>query len=1124
MPATVMSGASLALCLIWSAMGVVATPCNELVSTTDSAIVVVHNVDGAGPLSIHLPQCINSTRSIAPFGGVARQQCIADSLAAVIARGNGGEGRTTATAQSVEPGVAVCVASALVSAGVLDDCHEVAHVVGHELWRSAIDGVSPVTHQAMVAAAAMADVLCPSGCISGCAHAVLSRMVSVAVQLHGGNETALRALFREVCTGAFGGCRSHLFNHGIGHGLAAAAAGPDGAAIGGVEGALALCGAAPIPTKCVGAVMMEYVDSALERIFDTADPDTAAVAAVCAPFDRPGSSLLQKCGDAVGEGLMFSTCHDVMPAVQVCRNSTRSVYSRACIGGAAGEAKTVGTVQDEAAATAGNFATCVRAAAPTATANGLPVATVMADFWAVSRCGGPADAACCGDGECAWGEGPANCAADCPAEAGGGAVPAGDPRAALEQALSESPDVTLATNGGACTVKADKLPFCGKHVPFPIPSSEAASVALDRQIQGHFEVVAAAVDAAQGSVASVSECLDVLARHYCLTAFEMCEGSDSLEFCWHAHPRSYRPADCGAAFVCPANTTASAGGQQVVCGPSPWYSVLCVDGASACGGLVASAASTDCALQVSSACAAYAKEDERCYDHATHPTARRPVDVFYATGDGKAAVALWAPGRGTVTSNTNSTTASTVLLTSGTDAMSTAAAPGGAESTLSHYGLERGCCVSFAYDVHGSRCCHDLRDNVQESACVLPSSLSTGGMDFFGGTACADVVIPTAATAQLTVGRTSPAAADGGTTDPIPAAELARDQGRCVPMTLELTVCAPHVTYPVAMSVASARAIDAEIKQHALALRRWAVGHAKHLAGAPAGCASALVREMCLHRFPMCEGPLDVPYCWGGDTDGRGAPAGCRGDDDAPFVCPGSADGSVAPLVCGPGAGCVREGGGAQLGSAGACAGLPVPAASFSPSDCAAGRRAACQRFGVASGRCFERSSEWAPGAPAATVASFTVVGGDADPVLLWQSAETTAFAEDGGAQPKPPRRHGAAATSRQAMVLPAAAVVATVLVLVVAALKLRRWGAGNRGAAYTAVADGFLDDSSEEEAEYDGDAVFSGGAAGRYSPDDTDRSAARSAVAARMKLAAADAGGDGDAASSGSQDDWVHL
>eukprot|EP00038_Savillea_parva_P018021 m.22159 g.22159 ORF g.22159 m.22159 type:complete len:962 (-) comp3963_c0_seq1:97-2982(-) len=374
-------------------------------------------------LTVRLPACIEDDTTRSQFSGPERQACIAHSLNSLIS-----------TVHPPNPGVSVCIASALVDTGILDDCHGIAHATGTWLWSNATTShTAPLATDRAIMEASEVLALCPSGCVDGCAHGVLTQMVRAGVALHGHNVTALRSLFHGVCDGPaasrLGGCEAYSLNHGIGHGLGAVLR--DGAPSNDATFASmrALCAATPHDeSACFTGLMMQYADDAIASAmgYDDAGLPTLdlprGIGPICHGFDSESDRTA--CGDVMGEGLMFATCHDLTSASDVCHagdGAEPSSAMLACETGAANEGAFVARQHPQGTDIASSFGVCVvessSARQPDASTDN--VGDLVHDFFRVTDCGSQVDPSnsvnvgCCGDGACTWMENETTCLADC---------------------------------------------------------------------------------------------------------------------------------------------------------------------------------------------------------------------------------------------------------------------------------------------------------------------------------------------------------------------------------------------------------------------------------------------------------------------------------------------------------------------------------------------------------------------------------------------------------------------------------------------------------------------------------------------------------------------------------------
>ncbi len=191
---------------------------------------------------------------------------------------------------------AIAYAQALQRIGIIDDCHLAAHAIGE---------ANLVAHQFDTGAAFAS---CSSACFEGCHHAVMEGYLARARDLSSALD-GVRTLCSSVAqdTLLYRQCL-----HGVGHGILR-----HGAVI--LPEAVDLCqrlGDAFAVDTCLGGVFMENVDRYL-----TKDEKTvfALLPGLCTPITHH-PQLFESCIEAVGEGMMFYTGHDLPRSEALCRS------------------------------------------------------------------------------------------------------------------------------------------------------------------------------------------------------------------------------------------------------------------------------------------------------------------------------------------------------------------------------------------------------------------------------------------------------------------------------------------------------------------------------------------------------------------------------------------------------------------------------------------------------------------------------------------------------------------------------------------------------------------------------------------------------------------------------------
>lgn len=304
---------------------------------------------------------------------------------------------------------ATCVGERLLAAGLIDDCHLVAHGIGEAAWRvhesqhwwqATVASLLPSSHMEEWLLSTSRALLpgCARGCWDGCMHAVLIELVLAALR----SPASLARLVEGSCDAEIAGAQADLerwlygCHHGVGHGLGEAVH------IGLISTArgLALCDnslafhGGRAPETCKQGLTMQLVDRRIQQVASAAERDAvlsvsqaAAEAAgsehvgiaplpspltwsgVCDGVPSDGGDgddsaadqqLRRDCFDMLGEGLMFATCHDGAFSLTACVSLTTdqraidTISSRrvthidqlACSGGAREEGSTAQTTRN----------------------------------------------------------------------------------------------------------------------------------------------------------------------------------------------------------------------------------------------------------------------------------------------------------------------------------------------------------------------------------------------------------------------------------------------------------------------------------------------------------------------------------------------------------------------------------------------------------------------------------------------------------------------------------------------------------------------------------------------------------------------------------------------------------
>ena len=223
--------------------------------------------------------------------GVARAHCLAPWLEDIVARQGAG--------------TAMQAAERLVRSGVMNDCHVMAHTVGHASWRK--------TRELRAAFGA-----CSTNCIQGCWHGVVeASMMGPARQRIETKQTLAfcdalgqRTLERRQCL------------HGIGHGIMHQQRND-------LQAAVAQCealGAHDERFQCLGGLWMQWAHFPAH---EGAESFRNKAPELCAEVRK---DLLGRCAHAVGGAAMFATGHDETRSNAICRRLP-SAQQRECVKG-----------------------------------------------------------------------------------------------------------------------------------------------------------------------------------------------------------------------------------------------------------------------------------------------------------------------------------------------------------------------------------------------------------------------------------------------------------------------------------------------------------------------------------------------------------------------------------------------------------------------------------------------------------------------------------------------------------------------------------------------------------------------------------------------------------------------
>jgi len=204
--------------------------------------------------------------------------------------------------QAQSAATALCDAENRVLAGEINDCHEIAHWIGDEalILAGGLDG---------------AFAACERGCIQGCYHGAMeSYLASEQLPFEQFAQT-VTTLCSDLSADAL---TYRQCIHGVGHGVMNYATLLDSIDV-------CLQGDAFFSNVCLGGVFMENVDRYLslseERL-------RQAIPTMCAELS-PGLHR-EMCLEAIGEGMMFYTGHDLDAGLDLCTSLIESVDQQLC--------------------------------------------------------------------------------------------------------------------------------------------------------------------------------------------------------------------------------------------------------------------------------------------------------------------------------------------------------------------------------------------------------------------------------------------------------------------------------------------------------------------------------------------------------------------------------------------------------------------------------------------------------------------------------------------------------------------------------------------------------------------------------------------------------------------------
>lgn len=226
--------------------------------------------------------------------GVARANCLAPWLEEIVARQGAG--------------TAMQAAERLVKSGVMNDCHVMAHTVGHASWRKTRD--LPSAFRA-----------CSTNCIQGCWHGVVEASMMQGIEGKSGALAPKQALAFCDALGK-GTLERRQCLHGLGHGIMHQRRTDLKAAVAECEA----LGPRYETDQCLGGMWMQWTHFAVSegaRGFQKQAPE------LCASVRK---DLLGKCAHALGGAAMFATGHDEAQSKAICKDLPGE-QQRPCIKG-----------------------------------------------------------------------------------------------------------------------------------------------------------------------------------------------------------------------------------------------------------------------------------------------------------------------------------------------------------------------------------------------------------------------------------------------------------------------------------------------------------------------------------------------------------------------------------------------------------------------------------------------------------------------------------------------------------------------------------------------------------------------------------------------------------------------
>lgn len=187
----------------------------------------------------------------------------------------------------------------------IDDCHLAAHFIGNAQYRKHADTLGT------------AFATCSTVCNEGCYHGVMEAYISDAKDIN-----SIISDMPVICEKLSHDNRlKRQCVHGIGHGLLRHNSQS-------VESALSMCeGLGDDSSVCEGGVLMENMNNYLLLGEDALGKKLPQI---CSEVEKTqDNSVSKKCYQAIGEGLMFYTGHNLEKSIEFCRELPLQ-YQKTC--------------------------------------------------------------------------------------------------------------------------------------------------------------------------------------------------------------------------------------------------------------------------------------------------------------------------------------------------------------------------------------------------------------------------------------------------------------------------------------------------------------------------------------------------------------------------------------------------------------------------------------------------------------------------------------------------------------------------------------------------------------------------------------------------------------------------